>query len=85
MPAAVDDLGRRYHLGRHRGPLSGAAGRIRTGGRRHLCRRIARRIGLEKVVSFDMGGTTAKICLIEDRRPQTARLSRSRGPTASEG
>ncbi|GGE25079.1 methylhydantoinase [Aureimonas endophytica] len=34
---------------------------------------IARRFGLEKVVSYDMGGTTAKICLIEDYAPQTAR------------
>ncbi|MSP67921.1 MAG: hydantoinase/oxoprolinase family protein [Alphaproteobacteria bacterium] len=29
--------------------------------------------GLERVVSFDMGGTTAKICLIDDHRPQTAK------------
>ncbi len=28
--------------------------------------------GLSKVVSFDMGGTTAKICLIEDGKPKTA-------------
>ena len=34
---------------------------------------IARRFGLDKVVSYDMGGTTAKICLIEDFAPQTAR------------
>jgi len=34
---------------------------------------LARRFGLEKVVSYDMGGTTAKICLIEDYAPQTAR------------
>ncbi|WP_338014579.1 hydantoinase/oxoprolinase family protein [Rhodophyticola sp. CCM32] len=34
---------------------------------------IAARFDLEKVVSFDMGGTTAKICLIEDFTPQTAR------------
>jgi N-methylhydantoinase A len=34
---------------------------------------IARRFGLEKVVSYDMGGTTAKICLIEDFVPRTAR------------
>ncbi len=33
---------------------------------------IARRHGLEQVVSFDMGGTTAKICLIEDFQPKTA-------------
>lgn len=34
---------------------------------------IAERFGLEKVVSYDMGGTTAKICLIEDFAPRTAR------------
>ncbi len=30
--------------------------------------------GLEKVLSFDMGGTTAKICLIRDGQPKTARV-----------
>jgi N-methylhydantoinase A len=34
---------------------------------------IAKRFGLQKVVSYDMGGTTAKICLIEDYAPRTAR------------
>jgi N-methylhydantoinase A len=34
---------------------------------------IARRFGLNKVVSYDMGGTTAKICLIEGFAPRTAR------------
>ncbi|WP_374292463.1 hydantoinase/oxoprolinase family protein [Paenirhodobacter enshiensis] len=34
---------------------------------------IAQRFGLDKVVSYDMGGTTAKICLIEDFVPRTAR------------
>ena len=34
---------------------------------------IARQCGLANVLSFDMGGTTAKICLIDDYRPQTAR------------
>ncbi|MFD1329206.1 hydantoinase/oxoprolinase family protein [Mycoplana ramosa] len=34
---------------------------------------IARRFSLDRVVSYDMGGTTAKICLIEDYEPQTAR------------
>lgn len=34
---------------------------------------VAQRFGLEKVVSYDMGGTTAKICLIEDYQPKTAR------------
>ncbi len=34
---------------------------------------VAQRFGLQKVVSYDMGGTTAKICLIEDFAPKTAR------------
>ena len=34
---------------------------------------IARTAGLDRVLSFDMGGTTAKICLIDDGAPQTAR------------
>ena len=34
---------------------------------------VARQCGLENVLSFDMGGTTAKICLIDDYKPQTAR------------
>jgi len=34
---------------------------------------VAARYGLERVLSFDMGGTTAKICLIEDLHPKTAR------------
>ncbi|HET7883214.1 MAG TPA: hydantoinase/oxoprolinase family protein [Acetobacteraceae bacterium] len=34
---------------------------------------IARQCGIDSVLSFDMGGTTAKICLIDDGRPQTAR------------
>ena len=33
---------------------------------------IARRHRLDAVLSFDMGGTTAKICLIEDHVPKTA-------------
>lgn len=35
---------------------------------------IAARHGLEKVLSFDMGGTTAKICLIKNRTPKTSRV-----------
>ncbi|GGX60273.1 N-methylhydantoinase A [Tateyamaria omphalii] len=33
---------------------------------------FARAHGLNKVLSFDMGGTTAKICLIEEGTPKTA-------------
>src|SRR5215831_13472301 len=35
---------------------------------------IARQHGLDQVVSFDMGGTTAKICLIDKAQPQSARV-----------
>ena len=38
-----------------------------------LAREIAARAGLDKVMSFDMGGTTAKICFIEDLEPRRAR------------
>jgi N-methylhydantoinase A len=34
---------------------------------------LAQRLGLAEVLSYDMGGTTAKICLIDDARPKTAR------------
>ncbi len=34
---------------------------------------VARAAGLDQVLSFDMGGTTAKICLIDGGQPQTAR------------
>ena len=35
---------------------------------------IAERYGLDKVLSFDMGGTTAKICLINNQTPKTSRV-----------
>ena len=35
---------------------------------------IASRYGLDKVLSFDMGGTTAKICLIKNQTPKTSRV-----------
>lgn len=38
-----------------------------------LASRIAASLEEDRVVSFDMGGTTAKICLIDDYLPQTAR------------
>ncbi len=33
---------------------------------------VAAECELDRVLSFDMGGTTAKICLIDDSRPQTS-------------
>ena len=35
---------------------------------------IAARYGIDKVLSFDMGGTTAKICLIKHQTPKTSRV-----------
>jgi len=35
---------------------------------------IAARYDLDKVLSFDMGGTTAKICLIKNQTPKTSRV-----------
>lgn len=34
---------------------------------------VARSCGCDEAVSFDMGGTTAKICLIDNGQPQTSR------------
>ncbi len=34
---------------------------------------IANSLGLSEVLSYDMGGTTAKICLIDEGQPQTSR------------
>ncbi|QEW24123.1 Acetophenone carboxylase gamma subunit (plasmid) [Marinibacterium anthonyi] len=34
---------------------------------------FARRLGVDDLLSFDMGGTTAKICLIENAEPATSR------------
>lgn len=38
-----------------------------------LAAEIARAAGLDEVLSFDMGGTTAKLCLIDKATPQTSR------------
>ncbi len=38
-----------------------------------LAGRMAEERGLDRVLSFDMGGTTAKICLIDDCAPQLSR------------
>ena len=38
-----------------------------------LAARVAAETGEAEVLSFDMGGTTAKLCLIDDYRPQKAR------------
>jgi N-methylhydantoinase A len=38
-----------------------------------LAAHLARECGLDKVLAFDMGGTTAKICLINDGQPERSR------------
>jgi N-methylhydantoinase A len=38
-----------------------------------LASHIAGECGLDQVLSYDMGGTTAKICLIDDGEPQSSR------------
>ena len=38
-----------------------------------LARQVAEQIGAAKALSFDMGGTTAKICFIDDYQPQISR------------
>ncbi len=38
-----------------------------------LAAKVASDCGMDRVLSFDMGGTTAKLCLIDDYQPQTSR------------
>lgn len=38
-----------------------------------LAAKVAARAGLDQVLSFDIGGTTAKLCLIDNHTPQTSR------------
>ena len=69
------DLGRRPHRHRDGAALPRAPGRNRARpAARFLLRRSRRRAGEARALSFDMGGTTAKICLIDDYKPHTARL-----------
>ena len=74
LPAVPDDVGRRADDARDRGALSRSAwsNRVRPAAP-SWPRTSPRECGLDKVLSFDMGGTTAKICLIDDGEPQRAR------------
>lgn len=38
-----------------------------------LAQHVARRAGLDRLLSFDMGGTTAKLCLLDDYQPLMSR------------
>jgi len=74
LPALSDAVGRRADGCRDGDPLPGAARRIGVpAGGAIFAGEIARQCGLDKVLSYDMGGTTAKICLIDDLKPQTSR------------
>jgi N-methylhydantoinase A len=58
------DIARRYPVRLvESGPAGGAI----------LAAHLARECGFDRVLSFDMGGTTAKICLIDDGEPQHSR------------
>ena len=46
-----------------------------------LAKTIAAECGLRHVVSFDMGGTTAKICFLDDYQPADVALVRGRPVT----
>ena len=74
LPGVPDAFGRRRHVAGERCAFSGAPGRVgacgRCGVRRHHRPPSRAR---SSVLSFDMGGTTAKICLIRDGAPRTAR------------
>lgn len=58
------DIARQYPIRLvESGPAGGAV----------LAAKIARDLNLDQVLSFDIGGTTAKLCLIDKGQPQTAR------------
>ncbi|MFT8247092.1 hydantoinase/oxoprolinase family protein [Roseomonas sp. BN140053] len=58
------ELARRYPIRLvESGPAGGAI----------LATRLAAQYGLDRIVSFDMGGTTAKICLVDDAQPLFSR------------
>ena len=73
LPALADHLGRRTDHARDRAQISDPPGRVRPGRRRHSRRQPRAAVRARPVVSFDMGGTTAKICLIDDGQPQYSR------------
>ena len=70
-----DRATRRYHLGPETYLLAGFA--TERHGILHHARdsmvRLARETGEAALLSFDMGGTTAKVCLIDGYQPQASR------------
>jgi N-methylhydantoinase A/oxoprolinase/acetone carboxylase beta subunit len=73
LPGAADDLRRRPHDPGHRRGVSHPPGRERPGRRGHAGGARGGRRRVRPVLSFDMGGTTAKICLIDHARPLLSR------------
>ena len=57
-----------------RGRVPGAVDRVRAGWCAIFAADLAARYGRDRVLSYDMGGTTAKISLIEDFTPRTAKV-----------
>ena len=87
--AADHAVERRHRLGRDRGGVPGPANRVRDRSPVPIvARHFGALLGLPEVLSFDMGGTTAKACLIRDGQlPLTDELevARSRRFTKSSG
>ena len=74
-----DAFGRRPDVGRDGGGTARAPAGIRARGRRDLCRRLCPGAWAStRCCRFDMGGTTAKICLIEDGTPEDRQHLRGR-------
>ena len=77
--AADHAVERRHRLGRDRGRVSGTVDRIGAGRRRDRGPRISARCSdCPRCCRFDMGGTTAKACLIRDGAAAVDRRIRSR-------
>ena len=57
-------LERRHHVDRRGAPPAGGDDGIGAGGRHDRRRALARLLGIERAIGFDMGGTTAKAALI---------------------
>ena len=74
-----DAVQRRHRDGRDRRAVPGAPARVGTGrGRAGRGAYYGQRPACADLISFDMGGTTAKLCVIEDGEPLIARRVRGR-------
>ncbi len=73
LPLVHDHLGWRPRGAGDRAQVSHPPRGVGPAGGAILAAALARQCGLDKVLSFDMGGTTAKICLIDNGEPQHSR------------